>query len=82
MAGSNKATQFTVAIDGVSLNAKQRGRLNRAIQTAALTELASVGIQRFGTHIPKEWLGIWIGPWGGPANVTRPRVVKQVATRR
>jgi hypothetical protein len=54
--------QFVVAIDGITLSAQQRQRLNTAIQRAALAELATLGTRvPLGTHFPREWLGIWIG---------------------
>jgi hypothetical protein len=57
--------EFKVAIDGLTLTAAQRARLNSAIQKAALGELADMGLrQGFGARIPREWLGIWIGPLG------------------
>jgi hypothetical protein len=60
MATSNR---FTVAIDGITLTAQQRQRLNTAVQRAALAELATLGTKvPLGTHFPREWLGIWIGP--------------------
>jgi hypothetical protein len=57
------ATQrFTVALDGVRLTATQQKQLNAALQQAALTTLAGLGVRGgLGTHFPKEWLGIWIG---------------------
>ena len=60
MAATN---QFVVAIDGITLSAQQRQRLSTAIQRAALAELVTLGTRvTFGTHFPREWLGIWIGP--------------------
>jgi hypothetical protein len=55
--------QFTVSIQGIELTATQKRSLNSAIQRAALSELAGLGIKApLGTHFPREWLGIWIGP--------------------
>jgi hypothetical protein len=58
-----KTQEFKVAIEGLTLTPQQRTRLNSAIQRTALAELAGMGLrQGFGTRIPREWLGIWIGP--------------------
>jgi len=58
---------FTVSLSGVRLTAAQKTNLNRAIQKAALAELANFRFgPNIGVHIPnKEWLGIWIGPLRG-----------------
>jgi hypothetical protein len=56
---------FMVTLDGITLSAEQKKRLNGAIQKAALTELAGIGIRSpFGAHFPKGTLGIWFGPLG------------------
>jgi hypothetical protein len=62
-----KTTNFIVAIDGVALSVAQTKQINAAVQKAALSELATLGIRGtgLGTHFPREWLGIWIGPYKG-----------------
>lgn len=64
MEGRGGSHEFRVVIEGIELSDEHVQRLNRAMQSAALQELAKLPIEvDFGVRIPrKEWLGIWIGP--------------------
>lgn len=54
-----KSVQFTVSIEGITLSAQQRQRLNVAIQKAALSEFAGIGIRGpVVAHIPRDWIGL------------------------
>jgi hypothetical protein len=54
-----KSVQFTVSIEGITLSAQQRQRLNVAIQKAALSEFAGIGIRGpVAAHIPRDWIGL------------------------
>ncbi len=60
------SNQFTVSIEGLALSGAQKKQLNAAIQKATLAELAGLGLRGgLGTHFPREWMGIWIGPIRG-----------------
>jgi hypothetical protein len=54
-----KSVQFTVSIEGITLSPQQRQRLNVAIQKAALSEFAGIGIRGpVAAHIPRDWIGL------------------------
>ena len=58
--------EFRVVVEGIDIPQEHVDRINRAVQSAVLVELARLEIEvDFKVHIPrKEWLGIWIGPEG------------------
>lgn len=59
------ATVASVVLDGIKLTGAQRTSLESAIRTAALGELGRIGPREgLGVRYPKEWTGIWIGPYG------------------
>ncbi|MFN2628234.1 MAG: hypothetical protein ABR569_06310 [Gaiellaceae bacterium] len=64
MEASGGKHEFRVVIEGIELGTEHAHRINRAVQSAALQELAELEIEvDFGVWIPrKEWLGIWVGP--------------------
>ena len=54
-----KSVQFTVSVEGIALSPQQRQRLNVAIQKAALSEFAGIGIRGpVAAHIPRDWIGL------------------------
>jgi hypothetical protein len=54
-----KSVQFTVSVEGITLSPQQRQRLNIAIQKAALSEFAGIGIRGpVAAHIPRDWIGL------------------------
>lgn len=62
------SASFGVALGDVKLSKSQAQALNRAIQGAALAELARFDLgSGVRVRFPKEWRGIWIdkAPIGG-----------------
>ena len=65
---SKPSASFAVALGDVKLSKAQVRSLNKAIQGAALAELARLDLgSGVRVRFPKEWLGIWIdkAPIGG-----------------
>lgn len=63
--GLADATVASVVLEGVKLSSTQRAAVDAAIRTAALAELGRIGPREgLSMRYPKEWLGIWIGPYG------------------
>lgn len=65
MAKQRSRHQFTVVIDGLDLDKEVLGRVNSAIQKAAVTALADLDLQGdFRFHFPRyprpEWWGLWL----------------------
>lgn len=68
--------EFKVVLEGVSLDEEALERVNRAIQRAAVTEIAKLDLAgEFSVRLPSiripnpEWLGLWIRALDGPAAV-------------
>ncbi|HMI98996.1 MAG TPA: hypothetical protein VK488_04090 [Gaiellaceae bacterium] len=60
-------SEFRVVIEGLALEKKQAENLNKVVQKAVLTEIARLDLfQDFRVRFPRDWIGIWIGPEGGP----------------
>ena len=52
---------FTVAFGDLKLSAEQMAAIQKAIQSAALSEIARLDLARdVRFRFPKEWLGIWL----------------------
>ena len=57
---------FTVAFGDVRLTASQRAAIQKAIQGAALSEIAKLDLAPdVRVRFPKEWIGIWLQPFKG-----------------
>ena len=62
MATTRGRQEFRVVIDGMSLPKASVDRINKAVQRAVASEVASLDLNT-GTlvhHINPEWLGIWL----------------------
>jgi hypothetical protein len=69
----SKQTSFNVALDEIKLTAAQKSNITRAINAAALQELAKLDLaDGMQARVPPEWLGIWIDRFGGTGGLTLP----------
>ena len=52
---------FTVAFGDLKLSAEHKAAIQKAIQSAALAEIARLDLARdVRFRFPREWLGIWL----------------------